>query len=78
MVRDETQMIADPPKAAAETEDFPLFAPSGHERERIVHTPGGDDRKAPIDLTPAKGILASLLIGGLMWVVILYALSCIP
>ncbi len=65
MVPHESQVIGKPSERAAQMEDLTLFAPSRSD----------DDQKTQEDLAPAKGILASLFIGSVLWLVIIYVLS---
>jgi hypothetical protein len=64
MVCHESPVIGQPSEMASQTEHLTIFVPSRSD----------GDRKTREDLAPAKGVLAGLFIGGVMWLVIIYVL----
>jgi hypothetical protein len=67
LVRHESQVIGKPSERASQTEHITIFTPSRSD----------DDRQMREDLAPAQGVLAGLFIGGVMWLLIICALSCV-
>jgi len=65
MVGHESQVIAKPSPMAPQADSRSLSVP--HDSE--------DEPKVQEDLAPAKGILVSLFLGGVIWLIIIYVLS---
>jgi hypothetical protein len=64
MIRHESPVIGKPSEMASQTEHPTIFVPNRSD----------GDRKTQEDLAPAKGVLASLFIGSVMWLLIIYVL----